>query len=339
MASWLSLAAIPGFKHDKVLFNNSSKSIFVIQVDVGKLQLLKYSFITDSWIKYKIQPLLPEPTFNCHTYTAAAISNEGNEICLCNSNRKMIVFEIKDNNPAKLHIIDHLNEVKNGTWTGTGVMINDKFHVIGGSHHSFRHIAYNTIAQKCEIMHDSASISNLTKMWYGHSIIRIQQKLLIFGGSDHSHFSDYIYEYDLRNNAYQKLEITIPRKMVYVACTSILNGQFVLLFGGTDDNIHSHDDIYVYSVNDETFKISTIKCPEKVQYQAFTANDKEKDKLTTFGFIRQQWKKCEIDAHLFPPEYLIRIISGYYVNEWVHLLSRASGKHHKIYAFDIIHNC
>ena len=55
-----------------------------------------------------------------------------------------------------------------------------------------------------------------------------------------------------------------------------------------------------------------------------------------------RWKQCGISDHLFPPEYLIRIICGYYINEFVHLIGDMigieNGQHYKINVFDIM-NC
>ena len=69
---------------------------------------------------------------------------------------------------------------------------------------------------------------------------------------------------------------------------------------------------------------------------SFTINDKVKDNLTTFGYIRSKWRETGIDYHLFPPEYLIRIICGYYRNEWIHLFTNDTGEHYKINVFAII---
>ena len=43
-----------------------------------------------------------------------------------------------------------------------------------------------------------------------------------------------------------------------------------------------------------------------------------------------------LDDHLFPPEYLIRIICCYYWNEWVHVIEIYTGKHFKIDTLDIL---
>ena len=136
-------------------------------------------------------------------------------------------------------------------------------------------------------------------------------------------------------NLWNKLAVQLPKALAYPACTCILNGQFVLLFGGFNEKDGYQDAIYIYSVREKIFKLSKIKCPERVRYQVIKVNDKNKDTLSTFGWIRCKWKEFGIDDHLFPPEYLIRVICGYYLNEFVHLFSH-TGDQYKINAFDII---
>ena len=71
-------------------------------------------------------------------------------------------------------------------------------------------------------------------------------------------------------------------------------------------------------------------------YQAITIQNKNRDTLTTFGFVRRKWKESKISDHLFPPHYLISIICGYYLIQFVHLFNAANGEHYKINVFDII---
>ena len=119
-----------------------------------------------------------------------------------------------------------------------------------------------------------------------------------------------------------------------MGCAPILNGQIVVLFGGENDN-GRHDDIYLYSVRDQTFETSKIKCPTSGDYQAFAIHDGKKDEVTTFGYVRDQWKESMIDNHLFPPQYLIKMICGYYWNEWIHLFRIRTCDHHRVDVFDL----
>ena len=151
------------------------------------------------------------------------------------------------------------------------------------------------------------------------------------------HFFDTICEYNITNNKWRRLLTKMPKALANSACTPILNGQFVLLFGGNNyENWHDH--IYMYSMSDAAFKESKLKLPEQSRFEVIAMDDKSKDNLTTFGFIRCKCKECGIDNHLFPPEYLIRILCGYYINEFVHLINNKTGRHYKIDVFSIIDN-
>ena len=89
----------------------------------------------------------------------------------------------------------------------------------------------------------------------------------------------------------------------------------------------------MYSVDDERFETSKIKCPAKADYQAVVVNDRKQDDMITFGYVRDKWRDCGMNYHLFPPQYLIKIICGYYWNEWIHLFRNDNGDHHKIDVF------
>ena len=59
--------------------------------------------------------------------------------------------------------------------------------------------------------------------------------------------------------------------------------------------------------------------------------------LAVFGYLRRKWRASQIDDHLFPPQYLIKIIAKFYTNEKIHLFGRYNaGGHWKNDVFDII---
>ena len=89
-------------------------------------------------------------------------------------------------------------------------------------------------------------------------------------------------------------------------------------------------------MKEESFRKSKAKCPDTGLYQAFTINNKIKDELCVNGFIRRTWKLSDIDDHLYPPQYLIKIINRYYMNEWIHLIGSYDDTHSNISVFDIL---
>ena len=126
-----------------------------------------------------------------------------------------------------------------------------------------------------------------------------------------------------------KIEMQITNDNDF-GCVSILNRKFVVLLGGDTNASLDGDQIFVYYVQDQIFKKSKLKCPMVGEYEAISVNDREKDETVTFGFIRSRWKECGICDHLFPPQYLLKIICKYYWNEWIHLFGKSKGEHYKI---------
>ena len=334
-SSWKLLTNIPITNHADfvVLYDNICYSLFAIKNKIG---LLKYSFNTDSWTKYQIKTSLNKSLFKCLSDCAAAINCKTKTIYLFNKPYSIIKLQIMNNNETKMEeIIIKTPQIKIPFVGSNAINIKDECHIIGGYQNHNKHIKYNTKTQKCQIIHDFKSPFDLNVI-YLHKLIKIQNKLLIFGGFDGKNCLDTVYQYDMITNKWNKLNCKIPKPLCSFGCTAILNGQYVLLIGGYDDGFGYQDNIYFYCVRDQKFKKSTIKCPDIGQYQAITVNDKKKDTLTTFGFVRCKWKECKISDHLFPPQYLITIICGYYLNEFVHLFNIGNGKHYRINVFDII---
>ena len=248
----------------------------------------------------------------------------------------MLQFKIMDDTHCEFTKIKGIEGMEYGAQYGSGIIIKDEFHIVGGWMTN-NHIKYNRNTQKCEVLHDLGALNWDYIQLPGST--KIGNKCLLFGGSNDYECNDTIYEYDVVNNAWSQLPSRIPEALTAPSCISVLNEQLIILIGGSD--VHGDvfsDRIYIYSVGKGTFKLSPITCPDKSCYQAITTNDKHKDQLTTFGYIRGLWSDSGIDNHLFPPEYLIRIICGYYLNEWAHLFDCKTGKHYKINVFDII-NC
>ena len=146
---------------------------------------------------------------------------------------------------------------------------------------------------------------------------KIKNELLLFGGYDGDNDIDSIHQYDIIDNQWTRLQSKLPKTRSFITATPILNGQFVLIFGGNTESSGDHDEIYIYSLRDGTFKESDIKCLEKGEHQAITISNKVKDKLTVFGYIRSEWSECGMYSHSFPREYLIKIICTYYLDEFI----------------------
>ena len=333
MAHWQELEEIPSSRyHVPVLFFDRVKmSIFA----VTPAGLFEYEF--DSWTEHNIPNTLPynfykdgapingSATINPITNTFHFLTTKGSLVSLKMDADEKHKRWIREN---KMHGIGQ---------GAQGTVIDNQYHVIGGYNAvgNCKHLKYNEKANNFEVLHDLSDISDLNSI-HDHRLMIIKHKILIFGGSNGGNVSlDNIYEYDKLNDEWSILKVKLPKRLESLGCTKILNDKYVVLFGGIDTYYCRHDDIWIYSIRDQTFQKSCIRCPGEDIYQAFTVNNRQRDKKIAFGYARVTWKECNISDHLFPPEYLIRIMHKYYLNEFVHLFD-SDDEHWRIDVFDII---
>ena len=116
----------------------------------------------------------------------------------------------------------------------------------------------------------------------------------------------------------------------------MIRDQFIVICAGRDTNYADVNDIYVYSIQDQEISKSGVKTPWTGKCVCFAMNNEQRNELAVFGYVRQQWKISEIDEHLFPPHYIIKIIDRFYLQQYIHLIKPNNGKHSRIDVFDII---
>ena len=89
--------------------------------------------------------------------------------------------------------------------------------------------------------------------------------------------------------------MTLP-KPLYNASHAITNdNKYVIIFGGLDGSIQRSDDILVLCTEKMETKRSKIRMSISTgrydEYKAIIPNNKMNDELTSFGFVRNIWKR------------------------------------------------
>eukprot|EP01084_Bolivina_argentea_P305959 528605_1 len=200
------------------------------------------------------------------------------------------------------------------------IVLNNRFHSFGYGHFIFDEIEKKFISQQPSHV--------------GSAIVYISSRgcLLKIGGK--TPFKDTIHLYDLKNKLWTECKLKLPKPLeVAVYATTNYNGnKFVLIFGGLvrvkPNNlpfveIHPSNDIYVLDTTKMIIKRSKVQLPQcyRKYYKVVVPNSEINDELTSFGFVRKLWQKTEFNDLLFPPHYLIRLISLFYNNDYVHLIN------------------
>ena len=320
---WDSLSHIDSPR--MILIDDTQKSLYAIV----HTEIFQYSFEQNAWNKHPIMNHLPKDFFL------------GSPSFFINSQH----LYIHGGYPNRVLLKVHLDAAKYSpqTWkvdNGDGIftpgakmiMIGDELHVIGGRYNRAHH-KWNKQTLHFDKLH--------VLVFSYPQVVKLKHEILSFGGwwDDYGCclYLDEMHIYDTINNQWRVSNITMPRGMIVDGIASVLNQQFIILFGG-NGKYGAINDIWIYSVGDKVFRKSKVKCPGKRGGKVLVINNPQRDELSVLGYMRSQWKECGIYENLFPPRYLIKIINRYYWNEWIHLVDNNDGKHWKINVFDIIND-
>ena len=330
--NWIPLAAVGGKAKFAfvAVFDRKHNSLFAIHNRKG---LIQYSFDKNSWIKHTGTPSFKIANLSLKYKHAIGFNCEQQKIYMNHKSGSIAILTVGSDNKSQFGIVNKLPHLGTGRGS-TGIMVGNDLHIIGGANNN-KHLKYDTNTQTLHVLHHLSHIMGISNV-YGHQLVQAGNKILMLGGEDiNSNPLNAMFEYNIAENKWRRLKHKLPKPLETFGCTLILNGQFVAIFGGY--YYGDQDDIFIYSVHDEIFKKSKLKCPIKECYQAFAVIDRKKDELATLGFVRCKWGECGIKDFLYPPEYLIRIMYRYYWNEYIHLLDPPNGGHHKIDVFALLY--
>ena len=319
---------------------NSTYSIIVVTT-TG--EIFRYSTSQKKWIQYH---------YHYHdSYHFASLFKEPNLVhTLINDRKDAILFlfiakvisnnlciaELKlnedDLNKREMKIIYESNDRNWYPLDGScPIIMQDRIHLIGG-HINKKHSSWNRHKQKFDTLH--FVYNERIKINYAQ-LVKVGNFVLSFGGSEKASWQslDDIHQYDIINNKWKRLKITMPKPLSHHACAAIMNGKYVLLFGGIC-RAESYDDIYLYSVQDKMFRLLNVKYPQRGQCYVVSVHDRLKEELSVYGFVRYQWRTLPLHQQLFPPRYIIHIMRKYYHIEYIHLFHKNG--HWTIDIFDLI---
>ncbi len=217
------------------------------------------------------------------------------------------------------------------------IVVNNSLFIVGGNHNN---VILKWDSESKIFTQFSAMYNQIKIQEFGVIYNPKKHCLVLFGGYDRhiGDVTDYILEFNIKTKQWNKLSASLPRKMDNICCTLAVNNKYALLFGGRDNSANRFDDIYIYSFKDKTIRVSKIKCPSKGTFECVAVNDNIKDEKLVFGYVRNEWQICNIYDHYFPPNYLIKLIHSFYLNEFVHLMDERTKQHYKISTLDIILN-
>ena len=174
---------------------------------------------------------------------------------------------------------------------------------------------------------------NIHRIGSRHLFLESRDSFLVQGKNKQSE-TPMICEYSLRTKQWTEWNWK-PFPFVLGAglvCTK--NGRYIISF-------EANGKIIVYDLNTRQIKKSSIRCPDTTQkkgFQAVNLGDKERDELTTFGFVNSSFKKKEFRGVQALPHYLISMIGKWYAMEYIHLIPVDEQTHWRIAVDQILSN-
>ena len=206
------------------------------------------------------------------------------------------------------------------------VVINNECHIIGNGGH------YKIDIEGCKIETQHLFLETIWKEAIQRpAVVQVDSsKVLMFGGCDDDDGEELkgVHRYSVDSDQWETLDGTeMPYGMSEFGACSVLDGKMVLLFDNNKNKIH------IYNVKDQQFSTSRYEIERDGPFKAFSVHDREKDELAVTGYCRDRW---ELEEHVFPPQYLLKIMIAFYWNEHIHLINTLQGTNYKIDLYEII---
>ena len=333
MATWLELAPMPlrGQEHQFIPVSpllhryKNKNTLYIIPNIVSPahpLTIHKYDFDDDSWSELNVITTMPaRPHANLCQF---GFNNSGDNMYAIDTYlAKMTVFNFDDNNNCKVEHTKIVDAIAGG-YKSAAMIHKNEMHVVGAA--KFKHFKCDLRNYKCTEVNDlaAAGVNNLKYADYCASI-KTQGQWILFGGYRRGKCFDSIWFYDINDNSWNTSTTKLPKAIYEPACTTISNGNVVLILGGNSCNGRTNE-IYMYHVKEGKCTKSRAKLPsDKLDYvlewKAVTWSHPINDNLLVNGWMKRIWKQCQMNEHLFPPQYLLKLIEQHSMTEMVDIFA------------------
>eukprot|EP01084_Bolivina_argentea_P168784 292616_1 len=183
------------------------------------------------------------------------------------------------------------------------VFAKHKLHVVGGEHLI---LDVNKGSNKLE---ECCGFKRLTNNSERGKLISNGSKNIYYGSS-----SGQLYSYNSILNAWSSLRMDIPWMSKNSVCVITGDQSYILLFRNRK--------IHVLNLKNKKWRISKSVCPKRKSFSGYAVitRNSQRAELITFGFVRKCWIEYEIGEHMFPPQYIVKLMQSWVDEEYVHLI-------------------
>eukprot|EP01084_Bolivina_argentea_P190589 327473_1 len=139
-------------------------------------------------------------------------------------------------------------------------VINSQLHLFWGLNHG-KHVIFDKELKTFDVI---KVFEDMEKGMISFGMVYNEQKeyFLLFGGYKGNEIgnSDEIWKYIINEQKWEKLKVKMPKKMESFGCVISLNGECVIIFGGSDSS-GIVNKIYVLNLMRMEWKESNVLCP------------------------------------------------------------------------------
>eukprot|EP01084_Bolivina_argentea_P260336 439615_1 len=265
-----------------------------------------YNCKNKTWNKYDHSPP------NVHFHTASL--DEKNKILYVNDGLS---------NVYKIDLQNHQNEMIGSIINGqrsSSMVIDGKFHIFIQARSFAKHMIWdnntNTFRSQSNPPYFSGSIGGeCSHFCYIPSI----NCILKIGGIKQTKVHDRIYSYNCSTSSWSKLNITFPIP-IYASHSIPCDNRFLIIFGVSSSN-GAIRDIFVFDSQTMQVKKSKIKMPFFGQCQMVIPKSNKRNKnVILSGYVRNAWKNDSFNELIYPPLYLVDLMTTYYSNGYAYLM-------------------
>eukprot|EP01084_Bolivina_argentea_P201836 344952_1 len=301
---WTSLRLPPSNCNSNFIQLNENEFIVASKTTTTKLKcgIYKYNTITDNW-----NLLFKYPT-NFGSFTSH----------ICMDNLKLKLYIINRNDYNKVIIIENITykykiiQSTASTLCASGIVINNELHVIIVDDSECGHMILNESEHKLICM---TRMRQWRKKLYQHGLVYVQKRniILLFGGVYNGEPNDEIWMYSLTYNdpKWELLTLKLPERMYGFGYALSSNEDYIFILGGST-LYGSSKIIYVWNLEQMTFRLGHVACPSSGWFFALSMCHKYTVELVVNGYIR---KRCFV----FIPQDILQLIKLLHGCEYIHL--------------------
>eukprot|EP01084_Bolivina_argentea_P312253 540585_1 len=154
----------------------------------------------------------------------------------CINAKKQIIHSFSKNRLIKIQLNgekitnEFMENIPNIDRSSNSIVYNNSLFIIGGFHNNsvLKYDLENGQLSKIAIMYEKV----IEMGFFGLINDSNTNCLLLFGGLGDGKYLDSILEFNLKTKEWNKLSVTLPKKLMSVHCTMAIRNKYVLIFGG-----------------------------------------------------------------------------------------------------------